>query len=171
MQGCLKVTYYCHYKCLLVHQEALKRSARVQVALKFEHRSSKGCNYGPPYEWSVYRSAPHPVRSLCGARNHRGAESLPITLFQVAFRANAARLMASSLAQGAMLRCLFAALFTVASPCAHQGVCRLQRDRHLRKEQAALQALHSLHPFHRTWLSCFCASSWHCKPDRVHPSQ
>mmetsp|Transcript_9147 Transcript_9147/g.17112 ORF Transcript_9147/g.17112 Transcript_9147/m.17112 type:complete len:599 (+) Transcript_9147:465-2261(+) len=24
------------------------------VALKFEHRSSKGCNYGPPYEWSVY---------------------------------------------------------------------------------------------------------------------
>ena len=25
------------------------------VALKFEHRSSKGCNYGPPYEWSVYR--------------------------------------------------------------------------------------------------------------------
>ncbi|GAB4816588.1 hypothetical protein N2152v2_003634 [Parachlorella kessleri] len=25
-----------------------------QVALKFEHRSSKGCNYGPPYEWSVY---------------------------------------------------------------------------------------------------------------------
>lgn len=26
-----------------------------QVALKFEHRSSKGCNYGPPYEWSVYK--------------------------------------------------------------------------------------------------------------------
>jgi len=26
------------------------------VALKFEHRSSKGCNYGPPYEWSVYQS-------------------------------------------------------------------------------------------------------------------
>lgn len=26
-----------------------------EVALKFEHRSSKGCNYGhPPYEWSVY---------------------------------------------------------------------------------------------------------------------
>lgn len=24
------------------------------MALKFEHRSSKGCNYGPPYEWSVY---------------------------------------------------------------------------------------------------------------------
>jgi serine/threonine protein kinase len=24
------------------------------VALKLEHRSSKGCNYGPPYEWSVY---------------------------------------------------------------------------------------------------------------------
>eukprot|EP00217_Crustomastix_stigmatica_P003297 CAMPEP_0183797840 /NCGR_PEP_ID=MMETSP0803_2-20130417/17234_1 /TAXON_ID=195967 /ORGANISM="Crustomastix stigmata, Strain CCMP3273" /LENGTH=604 /DNA_ID=CAMNT_0026042513 /DNA_START=90 /DNA_END=1904 /DNA_ORIENTATION=- len=26
------------------------------VALKFEHRSSKGCNYGPPYEWNVYSS-------------------------------------------------------------------------------------------------------------------
>ncbi|KAK9862656.1 hypothetical protein WJX84_002187 [Apatococcus fuscideae] len=26
------------------------------VALKFEHRSSKGCNFGPPYEWSVYSS-------------------------------------------------------------------------------------------------------------------
>jgi hypothetical protein len=26
-----------------------------QVALKFEHRTSKGCNYGPPYEWSVYK--------------------------------------------------------------------------------------------------------------------
>ena len=28
-----------------------------EVALKFEHRSSKGCGaYGPPYEWSVYNS-------------------------------------------------------------------------------------------------------------------
>ncbi|MCI20160.1 casein kinase I isoform alpha, partial [Trifolium medium] len=26
------------------------------VALKFEHKSSKGCNYGPPYEWQVYKS-------------------------------------------------------------------------------------------------------------------
>ncbi|GLU14440.1 hypothetical protein SLE2022_310100 [Rubroshorea leprosula] len=26
----------------------------VEVALKFEHRSSKGCNYGPPCEWQVY---------------------------------------------------------------------------------------------------------------------
>ncbi|KAL7174650.1 hypothetical protein ACSBR2_033818 [Camellia fascicularis] len=25
-----------------------------EVALKFEHRNSKGCNYGPPYEWQVY---------------------------------------------------------------------------------------------------------------------
>lgn len=25
-----------------------------QIALKLEHRTSKGCNYGPPYEWSVY---------------------------------------------------------------------------------------------------------------------
>lgn len=28
----------------------------IEVALKFEHRSSKGCNYGPPYEWQVYGS-------------------------------------------------------------------------------------------------------------------
>ncbi|KAK4490972.1 hypothetical protein RD792_001693 [Penstemon davidsonii] len=28
----------------------------LQVALKFEHRSSKGCNYRPPNEWQVYRS-------------------------------------------------------------------------------------------------------------------
>ncbi|XP_019175846.1 PREDICTED: casein kinase 1-like protein HD16 [Ipomoea nil] len=26
----------------------------IEVALKFEHRSSKGCKYGPPYEWEVY---------------------------------------------------------------------------------------------------------------------
>ncbi|XP_020533916.1 casein kinase 1-like protein HD16 isoform X2 [Jatropha curcas] len=26
----------------------------IEVALKFEHRSSKGCNYGPPHEWQVY---------------------------------------------------------------------------------------------------------------------
>lgn len=25
-----------------------------QVAIKFEHKSSKGCNNGPPHEWSVY---------------------------------------------------------------------------------------------------------------------
>lgn len=28
----------------------------VEVAVKFEHRNSKGCNYGPPYEWQVYTS-------------------------------------------------------------------------------------------------------------------
>ncbi|KAL5563376.1 hypothetical protein UlMin_033719 [Ulmus minor] len=28
----------------------------VEVALKFEHRNSKGCNYGPPYEWQVYNA-------------------------------------------------------------------------------------------------------------------
>ncbi|KAK6772999.1 hypothetical protein RDI58_028237 [Solanum bulbocastanum] len=28
----------------------------VEVALKFEHRSSKGCNHGPPYEWQVYNA-------------------------------------------------------------------------------------------------------------------
>ncbi|KAK9102325.1 hypothetical protein Sjap_019579 [Stephania japonica] len=26
------------------------------VALKFEHRNSKGCSYGPPYEWQVYNT-------------------------------------------------------------------------------------------------------------------
>ncbi|KAK6268099.1 hypothetical protein QUC31_012259 [Theobroma cacao] len=31
-------------------------SGAVEVALKFEHRSSKGCNYGPPYEWQVYNT-------------------------------------------------------------------------------------------------------------------
>uniref|UniRef100_A0A1J3DE36 non-specific serine/threonine protein kinase n=1 Tax=Noccaea caerulescens TaxID=107243 RepID=A0A1J3DE36_NOCCA len=28
----------------------------MEVALKFEHRSSKGCNHGPPYEWQVYNA-------------------------------------------------------------------------------------------------------------------
>ncbi|GLT85452.1 hypothetical protein SLE2022_036420 [Rubroshorea leprosula] len=28
----------------------------LEVALKFEHRSSKGCHYGPPYEWQVYNA-------------------------------------------------------------------------------------------------------------------
>ncbi len=37
-------TKHCRLKCCLW-----------QVALKFEHRSSKGCNYGPPYEWQVYK--------------------------------------------------------------------------------------------------------------------
>ncbi|CAN6196994.1 unnamed protein product [Urochloa humidicola] len=27
-----------------------------EVALKFEHRNSKGCSYGPPYEWQVYNA-------------------------------------------------------------------------------------------------------------------
>ncbi|KAL4291558.1 hypothetical protein GQ457_14G006370 [Hibiscus cannabinus] len=31
-------------------------SGPVEVALKFEHRSSKGCNYGPPHEWQVYNT-------------------------------------------------------------------------------------------------------------------
>ncbi|PHU29348.1 hypothetical protein BC332_01441 [Capsicum chinense] len=28
----------------------------LEVALKFEHRNSKGCSYGPPYEWQVYNT-------------------------------------------------------------------------------------------------------------------
>ncbi|KAF3781841.1 Casein kinase I [Nymphaea thermarum] len=31
-------------------------SGALEVALKFEHRSSKGCNFGPPYEWQVYNA-------------------------------------------------------------------------------------------------------------------
>ncbi|XP_071693630.1 casein kinase 1-like protein HD16 isoform X2 [Rutidosis leptorrhynchoides] len=31
-------------------------SGAIEVALKLEHRSSKGCNYGPPYEWQVYNA-------------------------------------------------------------------------------------------------------------------
>ncbi|XP_051147771.1 casein kinase 1-like protein HD16 [Andrographis paniculata] len=28
----------------------------LEVALKFEHRNSKGCNYGPPCEWQIYNT-------------------------------------------------------------------------------------------------------------------
>ncbi|GFY99867.1 protein kinase family protein [Actinidia rufa] len=31
----------------------------LEVAVKFEHRNSKGCNYGPPYEWQVYKMSPN----------------------------------------------------------------------------------------------------------------
>ncbi|OMP03391.1 hypothetical protein COLO4_10448 [Corchorus olitorius] len=31
-------------------------SGALEVALKFEHRNSKGCSYGPPYEWQVYNA-------------------------------------------------------------------------------------------------------------------
>ncbi|XP_047340939.1 casein kinase 1-like protein HD16 [Impatiens glandulifera] len=31
-----------------------KNQGPLEVALKLEHRTSKGCNYGPPYEWQVY---------------------------------------------------------------------------------------------------------------------
>lgn len=34
--------------------DRMSGSNAVEVALKFEHRNSKGCNYGPPYEWQVY---------------------------------------------------------------------------------------------------------------------
>ena len=42
--------------CALILHAITHGVCDMQVALKFEHRSSKGCNYGPPYEWSVYRS-------------------------------------------------------------------------------------------------------------------
>ncbi|XP_072997215.1 casein kinase 1-like protein HD16 [Typha latifolia] len=31
-------------------------ASALEVALKFEHCSSKGCNHGPPYEWQVYNT-------------------------------------------------------------------------------------------------------------------
>ncbi|KEH44539.1 casein kinase, putative [Medicago truncatula] len=36
-------------------RERANAPGAVEVALKFEHRNSKGCNYGPPYEWQVYK--------------------------------------------------------------------------------------------------------------------
>ncbi|RDX65587.1 Casein kinase 1-like protein HD16, partial [Mucuna pruriens] len=34
-------------------RERATGAGAMEVALKFEHRNSKGCNYGPPYEWQV----------------------------------------------------------------------------------------------------------------------
>ena len=50
---------------------------RLQVALKFEHRSSKGCNYGPPYEWSVYRWVVSGWRSFAEAAGARRSLTPP----------------------------------------------------------------------------------------------
>ncbi|KAL8204692.1 hypothetical protein R6Q57_010315 [Mikania cordata] len=36
--------------------ERISGPGATEVALKFEHRNSKGCNYGPPYEWQVYNT-------------------------------------------------------------------------------------------------------------------
>ena len=44
-----------------------------QMALKFEHRTSKGCNYGPPYEWTVYKCV---WLAACGAACARRVRSL-----------------------------------------------------------------------------------------------
>ncbi|KAF3772643.1 Casein kinase I-like protein 2 [Nymphaea thermarum] len=33
-----------------------RTAGTIEVALKFEHRTSKGCNYGPPHEWQVYNT-------------------------------------------------------------------------------------------------------------------
>nr|KAJ0228137.1 hypothetical protein LSAT_V11C100015720 [Lactuca sativa] len=33
-----------------------------KVELKFEHRNSKDCSYGPLYEWQLYMYASDPVR-------------------------------------------------------------------------------------------------------------
>ncbi|CAJ1977769.1 unnamed protein product [Sphenostylis stenocarpa] len=37
-------------------RERATGAGAVEVALKFEHTNSKGCNYGPPYEWQVYNT-------------------------------------------------------------------------------------------------------------------
>ncbi|KAK7390722.1 hypothetical protein VNO78_18753 [Psophocarpus tetragonolobus] len=37
-------------------RERATGAGAMEVALKFEHRNSKGCNYGPPYEWQVYNT-------------------------------------------------------------------------------------------------------------------
>ncbi|MCE3051044.1 Tau-tubulin kinase 1, partial [Datura stramonium] len=36
--------------------ESSNGQGAVEVALKFEHMKSKGCNYGPPHEWQVYNT-------------------------------------------------------------------------------------------------------------------
>uniref|UniRef100_A0A251UEQ4 non-specific serine/threonine protein kinase n=1 Tax=Helianthus annuus TaxID=4232 RepID=A0A251UEQ4_HELAN len=36
--------------------ERISGPGATEVALKFEHRNSKGCSYGPPYEWQVYNT-------------------------------------------------------------------------------------------------------------------
>ncbi|XWS11983.1 hypothetical protein CRYUN_Cryun37aG0051600 [Craigia yunnanensis] len=43
-------------RVLAVNTNDRNGSGAVEVALKFEHRSSKGCNYRPPYEWQVYNT-------------------------------------------------------------------------------------------------------------------
>lgn len=56
---CLPVARSAEVSCCPGRLEILTPpSWSMQMALKFEHRSSKGCNYGPPYEWSVYAYAP-----------------------------------------------------------------------------------------------------------------
>ncbi|XP_076919434.1 casein kinase 1-like protein HD16 isoform X2 [Bidens hawaiensis] len=36
--------------------ERISGPGATEVAIKFEHRNSKGCSYGPPYEWQVYNT-------------------------------------------------------------------------------------------------------------------
>lgn len=31
-----------------------------RIALKFEHKDSKGCSHGAPYEWTVYKYLENP---------------------------------------------------------------------------------------------------------------
>lgn len=49
------------FRCRMMHEDIYFTCCQcinsfiLQVAVKFEHRNSKGCNYGPPYEWQVYK--------------------------------------------------------------------------------------------------------------------
>ena len=59
------------------------------MALKFEHRSSKGCKYGPPYEWTVYDcldSMPGVPRVYYkGEKEHLAQPQIPYFLFCAEF--------------------------------------------------------------------------------------
>ncbi|XP_076932488.1 casein kinase 1-like protein HD16, partial [Bidens hawaiensis] len=43
-------------RCVNGGTERISGPGATEVAIKFEHRNSKGCSYGPPYEWQVYNT-------------------------------------------------------------------------------------------------------------------
>lgn len=55
MEVCFCVSKFTSFLLISYGQYVIFLCLLLQVALKFEHRSSKGCNYGPPYEWQVYK--------------------------------------------------------------------------------------------------------------------
>lgn len=54
----LDILHFIVMVCSLLLTSVYFETDSVQVAIKFEHRNSKGCNYGPPYEWQVYKYVP-----------------------------------------------------------------------------------------------------------------